>query len=168
MSHPRGVPGRWLLAALAAGAIGCRSKEPEGFRRFAPPPELARKAVAAALDDWKKGRDPGRVAGTTPPVQVVDGHREAGRALTGFAILGDAADEGSRVVTARLTLANPEEKAVARYRVLGLDPVWVIRQEDLDMITHWEHPTPPADVAEGADAPESDAAKDEHGRHNHE
>jgi hypothetical protein len=155
---------------MAAGAVGCRSKEPEGFRRFAPPPEVARRAVAAALEDWKSGRVPGRVAGSRPAIQVVDGHREPDRALTSFAILGDVPDEGSRVVTARLTLANPEERAVVRYRVLGADPIWVIRQEDLDMITHWDCQESPDDEGQGNGevAKAADPVKHEHGKYNYE
>jgi hypothetical protein len=166
MSRRRGGLGRWLLAAVAAGSVACRSKEPEGFGRFAPPPEVARRAVAAALEDWKSGRPPGRVAGARPAVQVVDGHREPDRALKDFAILGNAPDEGSRLVTARLILTNPEGRAVVRYRVLGTDPIWVIRQEDLDMITHWEHATSPDDEGGASGAAEGPAGPSKEGAGN--
>jgi hypothetical protein len=44
------------------------------------------------------------------------------------------------VFTVKLTLEDPATELKARYVVVGIDPVWVFRQEDYDMLSHWDHP----------------------------
>ena len=39
----------------------------------------------------------------------------------------------------RLTLDNPEEVQLVRYYALGRNPCWIFRQEDFEMMLHWEH-----------------------------
>ena len=51
--------------------------------------------------------------------------------------------DGPRVFTVKLTLVNPGEEVKARYVVMGLDPLWVIRNEDFEMLAHWDHPMKP-------------------------
>ena len=41
-----------------------------------------------------------------------------------------------------LTLGNPAAELRERYVVVGRDPVWVIRYDDYEMLTHWHHPMP--------------------------
>ena len=41
--------------------------------------------------------------------------------------------------TVQLALDAPPAEVRVRYYVIGIDPVWVVRQEDYDMLTHWEH-----------------------------
>ena len=50
----------------------------------------------------------------------------------------------TRAFAVRLSLENPPEVQVVRYLVVGNDPLWVFRQEDYEMISHWEHPMPAA------------------------
>jgi hypothetical protein len=126
-----------LLFALAAPLAGCaRNSE----KRFIPSEEAARAALETALESWRRGEPHGPVAGTTPVVHFVDSHHKPGQRLKGFEVQTLAPGEGPRVFTVRLRLEGPADEVRTRYVVVGLDPVWVLRQEDYDMIAHWEHP----------------------------
>jgi hypothetical protein len=127
----------FLIPALAAVfAAGCRGKS---YEDYMPPPDQARAAVEAALSAWKGGQKPGRIETSGRPVLAVDCQWSAGRKLEGYRILGEVQGEGPPCFAARLTLAGGSEQTV-RYYVLGLDPHWVFRQEDYDMMTHWDCP----------------------------
>jgi hypothetical protein len=129
-----GVVWCWVVVAVAAGCGG------DGRARFVPAEAAAREALEAALRAWQDGQAPGPVAGTAPLVQVVDGHRRPGQRLQAFAVLGPAPGDGPRVFAVRLTLDGPREEQKVRYVVLGIDPLWVVRYEDYEMMAHWDHP----------------------------
>jgi hypothetical protein len=130
---------RWLLLASVTLVLGCRGRQ--GPERFFPAQEKARQALEAALEGWRNGAPHGAVPGTAgPTVQLVDSHHPAGQRLVSFAVLGLAPGDGPRVFTVGLSLENPAQEIKARYVVLGLDPLWVIRHEDFEMLAHWEHP----------------------------
>jgi hypothetical protein len=114
-----------------------------GYERFIPAEDRARQALEAALEAWQSGEPHGPVAGTVPPVEFVDSHHKPGQRLRAYSILGMAPGDGPRVFTVKLTLANPGEEVRARYVVMGLDPLWVIRNEDFEMLAHWDHPMKP-------------------------
>lgn len=138
------IPRPAVLAALLALTAGCNRTA--GYERFIPAEDRARESLEKALTGWQRGRDGGAVEGTSAPVvQFVDSHHKPGQRLRSFAVLGLAPGDGPRVFTVKLTLENPAEELKARYVVLGLDPLWVIRQEDFDMLAHWDHPMPSAD-----------------------
>jgi hypothetical protein len=125
------------LAALLAASPGCR---PAGHERFVPAERSAREALESALGAWQRGEPHGPVPGASPAIQFVDTHHKPGQRLKSFAVLSLAPGEGPRVFTVRLALDGPAEEVRVRYVVLGLDPVWVLRQEDYDMTAHWDHP----------------------------
>ena len=100
----------------------------------------ARKAVAAVLDAWAEGRPAGASAATRPDVYVVDKHRRPGQRLARYDILGELSHDKARDFAVRLRLENPDERPVVRFLVVGIDPLWVFREEDYAMITHWMHP----------------------------
>ncbi len=122
-----------LLLALAAGCA--RQAEPE---TFVPDPADARQAVAAALEAWKKGQPPGTVEGSSPRVQLVDGQRKPGQKLLEYQILGNDHGKGPITFLVRVTLDDPPEEQKVRFVVFGIDPLWVMRQEDYDMLARWE------------------------------
>jgi hypothetical protein len=124
-----------LLTALA----GCG--RPAENDRFLPPEDKARRALEAALAAWRDGASPGAVPDTADPVvQLVDSQVKKGQRPRSFTVLGVAPGDGPRVFTVRLELANPEQELKTRYVVFGLDPLWVMRQEDYEMLAHWDHP----------------------------
>ncbi|ODT97204.1 MAG: hypothetical protein ABS79_07610 [Planctomycetes bacterium SCN 63-9] len=137
----------------ASLSFGCRG-ESEPLRP--PPTELARSSLASALDAWKAGRPAGgKLIGSNPGVGVVD-TLQAERPLVDYEIVGALfALPEARPFAVRLTLDSPREILSARYVVLGRDPIWVFRQEDYELILHWEHKMSPEE-AEGV-APQSQA-----------
>jgi hypothetical protein len=125
----------WLVALVALAGCGRQA----GYERFVPAEQAARDALEKALASWQRGEPHGAVA-AAPAVQFVDTHHKPNQRLKAFAVLSLAPGEGPRVFTVRLTLDGPAEEVRARYVVLGIDPMWVMRQEDYDMTAHWEHP----------------------------
>jgi hypothetical protein len=124
-----GRAARFCLVAAAVAAAGCG--EEARLQQFKPDAEAARKALETALSEWKGGRkEPGRIEGVTPPLQVVDTVWGSGKKLASFEI-GEAADfEVSKKFKAKLTLegaAGPEE---VTYLIVGKDPLWIFREQD--------------------------------------
>jgi len=123
------------LLVLAAGC-----SDSSNAHRYYPPDDRARRALEAALQAWQSGSPPGTVAGTSnPTVQFVDSHHTPGQRLKEFSVLGMAPGDGPKVFTVKLKLDGPSADVNARYVVFGLDPLWVMRHEDYDMMNHWEH-----------------------------
>jgi hypothetical protein len=109
------------------------------------------------MSTWKAGHPTGIIEPTSPRVQVVDTHRNPGQALLDYEILSDSADPRFRTFNLRLTLSDSEERPVVRFLVVGIDPILVFRQEDYELLMHWEHrmepepekaTTPPATLGE--------------------
>ena len=134
------------LSLFAALLTGCG----DPAARYVPSPAQAVTAVKASLDDWKKGLPAGPVADTKPTVHVVDSQRRELPVLSDYQILGEVPGNAPRCLAVRLRWANPEKEERARYVVVGIDPLWVFRQEDYDLLSHWEHPMaepPPKNAA---------------------
>jgi hypothetical protein len=123
-----------LILVAAAGCQG-RASDPS---RFVPSSVTARSAVTAALDAWKDGKPTGALGGTSPAVHVVDETRLPGQRLVRFDVLSEVPGGGPRTFTVALELSDPPAKQAVRYVVVGLDPLWVFRQEDFDKMAHWE------------------------------
>jgi hypothetical protein len=149
---------RWALAMTCC--LGCGPDPPERQRLAPPAPAAARAALAAALDAWKAGRPPGPVASRSPAAVAVDSSRQADPPprLKSFTILGEVGGDDRRLFAVRLALDSPPEERDARYLVIGQDPLWVFRQEDYELISHWEHAMSPE---EAAGAPPAGTARDE-------
>jgi hypothetical protein len=128
------------LVALALAGCGERGRKAE---EFIPPEDPARLALEASLSAWRAGTPGVQVPDTSPVVNFADTQKEAGRRLLDFAVLGPAPGDSPRCFAVRLTLAGPEEELRTRYVVIGIDPLWVIRHDDFEMITHWDHRMPP-------------------------
>jgi hypothetical protein len=152
----RDGPGaRHLFALVAAGLFGCESSP--GPIPIVPDTARGRQAIEAAMATWKAGHPTGIVEPTSPRVQMVDTHRKPGQALLDYEILSDSADPRVRTFSLRLRLSDSEERPVVRFLVVGIDPILVFRQEDYELLMHWEHrmdtelektTTPPAPLGE--------------------
>lgn len=94
----------------------------------------------------------------------VDQRRQPGQPLRAFSILNESRGEGFRRFQVKLSLAEPEETRVVAYCVFGIDPVWVYRSEDFDLIMHWECPMPtdPAVSSEKSDKSNVEHHHDDH------
>jgi hypothetical protein len=133
-----------------AAFVGCKSRTEGDYR---PSEEHCRRALSAALDAWKSGEPPGRIEGT-PAVQVGDTLRRPGQKLKSYEILGENAGDQGRQFAVRVIFTDPAAEEKIDFILIGIDPIWVFRQEEYDMVTHWEHKMPPARDAKEAVAPQ--------------
>ncbi len=120
------------LALLALAAAGCADRSNS---RYIPSEDSARQALEAALTAWQKGQpQPGAIPDAAPAVQAVDSRWQAGDRLQSFEVVGEEPNIGGpRLFTVRLTMqALPETKTV-RYYVVGVDPLWVYREDDYQL-----------------------------------
>jgi hypothetical protein len=132
---------RWRLpVVLVLGLIGCGRGR---TTHIVPDSAEARKVVAAAMAAWAGGRPAGMLDTRAPHVQVVDSFRKPGQKLKGFEIVAETASPRARTFSLRLHLVEPDERPLVRYLVVGIDPVLVFRQEDYELLTHFEHKMDP-------------------------
>lgn len=136
---PYGVGLLILGGILASCASGCSGKA-EGFERYVPDSPTARGAVVAMLENWRDGKAVEELARRKPSVCIVDKHRKPGQRLVRFELMGEVSTDAARGFAARLTLEKPEEEQVVRFLAVGIDPLWVFRQEDYELFSHWMHP----------------------------
>jgi hypothetical protein len=130
-----------LVVLIASVISGCEPP-PEPIP-IVPDTAKGRQAIEALMATWKDGHPTGIIEPTTPRVQVVDTHRKPGQKLAGFEILSDSADSRVRTFSVRVSLLEPEERPVVRFLVVGIDPILVFRQEDYELLMHWEHQMDP-------------------------
>ena len=127
-----------MAAGLALAAICCGCARTPDPNRFVPAPELALAAVEAVLADWQAGLALGRIDRLAVTVEPIDNQRKKQQKLAGFEILGEVVSPGVRCFAVRLTYQDSVQEKV-RYVVLGINPLYVYRQEDFDLLNHWDH-----------------------------
>lgn len=147
---------RIVPVLLILGIAGCGKKSPD----YTPSFDTAVDALRHGLERWKAGDPPGEVPGTHPLVHVTDGGRKPGQTLKSFQILGEARGVSGRTIAVTLQLENPAEEVKARYIVIGIDPLLIFRQEDFDLLMHWDHHMPATKVTE-SDPSAANATSDE-------
>ncbi|MBS0206831.1 MAG: hypothetical protein JSS49_28485 [Planctomycetes bacterium] len=129
------VPGAVLALLIAVAAPGCGQKAPD----YTPSAEAAEDAVRQGMDAWKADQPPGLLPGH-PAVHMTDVGRKPGQKLQSYQILGEAGNAPhGKMIAVTLKLSNPNEIIKARYLVVGIDPLWVFRQEDFELLMHWDH-----------------------------
>lgn len=135
---PRNHQCPYFLSALLIFAFGCTTDVADPAKPISV--ETADRALVATLVAWKSGRrDTGEFLGSKPAVGVVDTLRRL-RPLRDYEVVGPlAAVDNVRPFAVRLVLGEPSETVTTRYLMVGQDPIWVFRQEDYDLIFHWEH-----------------------------
>jgi hypothetical protein len=126
-----------VVAATLIGA-GCSNNA----RDYTPSPSVAEDAIRQALEMWKAGLPAGPVPDSKPVVHVTDAGRKPGQTLESYDLLGETRGTGGRSYAVALHLANPEEEIKTKYLVVGIDPLWVFRQEDYELLMHWDHHMP--------------------------
>ena len=132
---------RRLPVLILALVVGCGERNPTA-EEFIPAEDVARSALDRCLRAWANGESASPVAGTSPPIQLIDGLRTKDRKLLKYEILGPTPADAARCFAVRLTLGNPSQEIRERYIVVGIDPIWVWRHDDYVMLTHWDHPMP--------------------------
>lgn len=129
-----------MFVAMAILLAGCG--QVDRTAEFIPSPTVALSILTSAMEAWKDGEPSGPVPGTKPVVFVVDSHRKADRPLVSYEILGEVPGNAPRTFAVKAQLDHPELEERLRYVIVGIDPLWVFRQEDYDLLCHWEHPMP--------------------------
>ncbi|HUY89615.1 MAG TPA: hypothetical protein VMV10_12845 [Pirellulales bacterium] len=137
-----------IAAAIALPCVGACSRPSSGYDRYVPSATQAEEALAEVLAAWQRGEPPRTLELMSAPikVEVADSTRRPGQRLVGYELLGEVSGEGPRTFIVRLKLDNPSEEQDVRYYLVGVDPLWVFRQEDYDAVVHWdacEEPTAP-------------------------
>ena len=133
--RPRSLLALASLVLLAGTSCGGPSMNPELTR--------ARTALDASLTAWREGKRPGLIAGTDPPVQVVDNEWTNGRKLAAFEVLRETPSTADKRFVARLTYAAPPATAEVTYIVLGASPIAVFREDDYARTLNMDNnPTP--------------------------
>lgn len=143
--HPR-HKARVSVALFAIGLLcsGCWSN---AGQRYIPSEDAAERTLRAALTAWQNGATPPDLVYDGPPgIRLVDTHHQSKQTLSAFTVLGPTTGDAHRCYAVRLTMDNPREEVRARFVVMGIDPLWVVRYEDLEMFAHWDcttHEAPP-------------------------
>ena len=133
----------FLVASWLCGfSVGCDSSAESGHQRYVPAAQKANATLQTVLESWQRGEPAGEVRGTKPLIFVVDTFRREGQTLERFEILGEVAGLTQRTYLVKLSFANPAVQEKVRFAVLGIDPLWVYRHEDLELLAHWEHKMP--------------------------
>ena len=133
---------RSIYCGLAVAAFCCGCTRAPDPNRFVPAPELARAALESVLADWQAGLPCGMIERLSVKVYPIDNQRKKGQELAGFEVLGEVSQPGVRCFAVRLKYQDKEEDVKVRYVVHGIDPLYVYRQEDFDLLNHWDHVMP--------------------------
>ena len=124
---------------------GCRGEA----KNFVPTSEVAQSAVKQALEAWQAGAVAGEIAGTKPAIVVTDVKRKPSQVLEHFKILGETPGRAGRTFAVQLQFSKPNESLKTEYIVVGIDPLWVFRREDYELLMHWDHHMPAASSTTG-------------------
>lgn len=119
------------LLLLLTLLLGCGNNQTSDYK---PPEAGAREALTRGLTAWKEGGKAGTLpspGGGQPAVQFVDYQWTAGKRLKSFTVVEEtAAVEGStHKFRVRLEMEG-EPPSDAEYYVNGIDPLWIMRDQD--------------------------------------
>jgi hypothetical protein len=114
------------VVVLLLGAAGCGQ---QGCERYIPSDDAARRALETVLANLERGQPPD--AGTTAPViKLVDSRWKPGQQLNKHQIIKEESVEGHTVFSVLLVYKGGQREQLVRYVVVGVDPLWVYREED--------------------------------------
>jgi hypothetical protein len=139
------------LLLLAASAAGCQQRTRQDY---IPSPARSRECLMRALTQWQRGEKDAPREGE-PKVQLADSVHDQGGKLKRFEILGELPSEDGRRFSVRLELHKPAKEQDVTYVLIGIDPIWVIRLDDYEMFTHWDHKMTPPEAEPPAESGES-------------
>ena len=130
----------FALAILTLPCVSACSRSSSGYERYVPAAQAAQEALEQVLTAWKNGETLGPLKSKSSPItiQVADNKRLTGQRLVDYELLGEVSGEGPRTFVVRLKLEKPSAEEDVRYYLVGIDPLWVFRQEDYDALAHWD------------------------------
>ncbi len=114
-------------SVVVALLVGCGA---ESHERYIPGTDQARSAVEAALSSWKAGEPHQTIKSHTPPVDLFDARRQAGKKLADFHIVEEVTGQDRPTFKVTLRLAGEQRDEETTYVVIGSDPLLVFRAED--------------------------------------
>jgi hypothetical protein len=155
-----------LIALVPVPACDSRP-DPNVFERYKPASALARSSLISALNAWKSGASTGRVPETKPVVYVIDTERPKEPALVDIEVISETPAPTARCFNARLTFADMDQPVLTRFYLFGIDPIWIYRQKDFDMLSHWEHPMEPDDRVKTVDKSTENIEESMKDKHSH-
>jgi hypothetical protein len=138
--HRIGISRDLLALLVTVYLYGCGPSN--SAARYVPSESVARQALEAALTAWQKGSGTSLSLDNNTTIEVIDRERRAGQTLTEFKILGEVSVEGGRWFEVEMRLDHPAQIEQVRYCVIGINPLWVFRQSDYEVLGHWDHPMP--------------------------
>jgi hypothetical protein len=133
MKHPRRYAGT-LLAVF--GLVLCASSGCSRLRNeldILPNEDKARAALDVALSAWKDGQKVGTIQRDSQKIEVLERVWKSGKKLSAYEIVKAEDKPGPRWFTVKLTLQGSQPQQVS-YAVLGIDPLWVYREEDYNQM----------------------------------
>ncbi len=121
---------RSLKLAMMLGALSGCGQGNRSELDILPNTDKARAALEKALSAWKDGHQPGKIQTNSPSIEVVDRVWRGGAKLASYEIAEAADKPGPRWFAVKLTLKDSPQPRQVYYAVLGIDPLWVYREED--------------------------------------
>jgi hypothetical protein len=125
----------WALGAifLESGSLGCAARS---YDHLIPAETKSREALEEALSAWESGGTDSKVLAPGMTIQVLDAKWRAGQKLARYEILNVESDEdGKSWFNVKLVMKKPAGEQMTRYVVIGLEPIWVYREEDYKQAT---------------------------------
>lgn len=117
-----------VLALTPVVLAGCTSRKASDF---IPKEDQSRKTLTTALTAWKNGEKWEKIPAGESVIEVLDNKWRAGQQLADFQILeSEPAGDGPQWFTVKLIMKKPAGELKVRYVVVGIDPLWVYREED--------------------------------------
>ena len=117
-----------FLALTPIVVAACTSRKAGDF---IPKEAQSRQALTTALTAWKNGEKWEKISAGESTIEALDNKWRAGQQLADFQILeADPAGEGPQWFTVKLVMKKPAGELKVRYVVVGIDPLWVYREED--------------------------------------
>jgi hypothetical protein len=133
MKHPVRYAGT-LLAVL--GLVLCALSGCSRLRNeldILPDSDKARNALDKALAAWKSGQKVGTIQAGSQKIEVLERVWQSGKKLADYEIVKAEDKPGPRWFQVKLTLQGSPPQQVS-YAVLGIDPLWVYREEDYNQM----------------------------------
>jgi hypothetical protein len=150
---------RFLIGCLfvLATILGCRRPSNDDY---IPAPNLAREALAAALEAWQQD-EAVPTQTNRPKIEFIDTERASKRSLKSYEIIGEIPTKYGRRFEVKLLLNDALQPVTVQYVIIGIDPLWVFSQQDYDMVTHWDHPMPAPEEEKEVDKSERRMTNDQ-------
>lgn len=119
---------RLSLVFVLWTAIGCGSPE----QKYIPKSDFSRRALEAALTQWKSGQSHGPIKNFDVKIDVFDARWQNKKKLESYEILREEKSNGPKTFVVKMKLDEDKEEKEVTYLIVGKDPLLVFRKQDYD------------------------------------